>query len=101
MIMSIVMCVCVCVCDVLANIFCKEPESKYFQFPAWGPFDLHQNYSTLPVEHERSPDNTCLNEHGCVPIKLYFKKNSWEAIFGHWPQFVDSWCVCLGACVKI
>lgn len=76
MIMSIVMCVCVCVCDVLANIFCKEPESKYFQFPAWGPFDLHQNYSTLPVEHERSPDNTCLNEHGCVPIKLYFKKTA-------------------------
>lgn len=73
---------------------CKGPGGKHF----WlcGPDGLHHSHSTPLLQCENSIDNAQMNELGCVPAKLYLRRqmedqicpigHSWLDPALHWGQ---------------
>ena len=55
-----------------ANLFCKEPNRKYFSFCE--PCDLCCNFPALPLLWESSHRQDVWKQCDCVPIKLYLQK---------------------------
>lgn len=58
----------------LANIFCKEPDCKYFSLR--GPCHVCCNYSSLPWQQESSCRCYVHSGCGCVPTKLYLQRQA-------------------------
>lgn len=55
-----------------ANLFCNEPDHKYFRF-----YRSQASAATTQLfscNAEAALDNTYMSEHGCISIKLYLQK---------------------------
>ena len=67
--------------SVVNNIFffCKGPDSKYFRFAAHTVSVTNTQLYYYSVK--ACLDNMKMNENGCVPVKLYFKKQVLDQIW--------------------
>lgn len=67
----------------LANILCKDPDSKYFRF--CGTYIFCCNYCTQFCHYRlrTARENNCMNKHGCSNKTLFMKISSgWGLVCG-------------------